>query len=199
MKRLILLTMLAAAAVAQADTITFRGVITDVYQYGWGDHPPPTDTIPNVSRFRGEADFDRAHTFLSIQVFIESGHSGNASWPHPNSMDEVGLGEIAGGFSVYAYMGGGPEIFGGTDNSFGLKYGTGVNEFSAVSFCSSCGDGGGDAYTAAYGHVTRFNVTVPDTGSSLLLLSLGLGALLLIGMRKDKKETAGILWGWANE
>ena len=158
---------------AQANQITFRGVVTSAV--GTGIFSPPPIAVGD--RFSGAVIFDSSNIVSGAFVVFPS--SGLSTGGEPDGGAILDLVPISNGYSFEGTFIGG---LGGTDSFFSFEFHDTVNSFMASG--SSFPGTGEDIvdfhnYT---GRITQFSV--PESGKTALLLVVSLTPIVAAQMRR---------------
>ena len=173
-RKLILLLLLSAGAAPlaphlYADTIRLSGIITEVERSG--EHPPET-SVAVGDPFSGTVDFNHDRTRVIAFITIADGDFYYSSLLNPNAGSLV---PIPGGYQFEFSAAVGPG-WGNSDNYLIFAYGTDVNSLYANS-CNCFGDASN--FIGVTGTINSFRVTTPDDTTTIVLLSLSVGTLMV--------------------
>jgi hypothetical protein len=161
--KLLTTIILSCASIAQAITITFEGVVTNVI------NPSilgslAIDPVPRVGDpFSGSILHQPG--IMAGNVSLVSLSIGGFGFQEEYFVDTV--------VGQYFFSGDVPGYF-GSDTGLEIAYGNGINSFSFIGITP--GDDN-DNREGVEGTITKFNVSVPDWGNSGLLLLIGLSCL----------------------
>ena len=158
---------------AQANQITFRGVVTSAV--GTGIFSPPPIAVGD--RFSGAVIFDSSNIVSGAFVVFPS--SGLSTGGTPDGGAILDLVPISNGYSFEGTFIGG---LGGTDSFFSFEFHDTVNSFMA-SGISFPGTGGDPVDFHNYtGRITHFSV--PESGQTMLLLAISLMPVLAMQLQR---------------
>ena len=152
-----------------ADTIYLSGVITEITRAG---EEPPQTSITVGDTFGGTVDFTHDLSRLDANISVGDG----TFWFHSLYSSDWYLIPIPSGYQFEFAAAAGPGWEPSSDNYLFFAYGTGDNLLYASS-CNCFAEP--NNYVSVTGTITSFRVTTPDDGTTILLLSLSLGTLIV--------------------
>ena len=167
-KLLAALLLIWTAAAAQAGTMTFSGIVTDV-QIDEGSIPGYYSWVQTKvgDAFSGRVDWSADRSHFSARIFV--GPDGYFPMDYPQQYGWFNLSEDARSFDFYQIPIWG---WGGTDGGVGLS---GSDFFASVSTLGVFNE---DAHVFVQGTLTKQTVNlVPETGATLPLFASALGVL----------------------